>query len=147
MIRRAGFRRKARPRSEIPAASLADMAFLLLIFFMVSTRFPQERPRPLPLPEAAAAQELRPPRRAILHVFVERDGAVYIHDRRVPPDRISDVIAPLREASGGRLVVSVRAHRDVPYRFIDAVQRELREAGALRIAFQTRLEPQAPGGR
>ena len=39
-----GFKRKSKVASDIPDSSLADMAFLLLIFFMVSTTFPKERP-------------------------------------------------------------------------------------------------------
>ena len=34
-----GFERKSKVASEIPTASMADIAFLLLIFFMVSTTF------------------------------------------------------------------------------------------------------------
>ena len=34
------------------------MAFLLLIFFMVSTTFPKEKPRKLDFPDAEATQKL-----------------------------------------------------------------------------------------
>ena len=50
-----GLKKKSKANSEIPSSSLADMAFLLLIFFMVSTTFPKERPRRLPFPEAEAS--------------------------------------------------------------------------------------------
>ena len=42
-----GFQKRSRVRADIPQASLADMACLLLIFFMVSTRFPRDQERPI----------------------------------------------------------------------------------------------------
>ncbi len=38
-IKGGGFDRKSKASSEIPSSSLADIAFLLLIFFMVTTVF------------------------------------------------------------------------------------------------------------
>ena len=59
-IRRAARRRKSKVRSEIPDSSLADIAFLLLIFFMVTTEFRRDRPRDVQMPEAAATQPPEP---------------------------------------------------------------------------------------
>jgi biopolymer transport protein ExbD len=134
------FERKSKASSEIPSSSLADMAFLLLIFFMVSTTFPKERPRRMPWPQAEATQKLDEPRKNILHVFVEKNGEIYINDARIPPAQVSNIVAPLYESTQQQLVVVLRADRDTPYRFIDAVQKELQEAHAVRVTFYTDLE-------
>jgi biopolymer transport protein ExbD len=134
-----GLKRKSKAASEIPSSSLADMAFLLLIFFMVSTTFRREQERDVTFPEAEATQKLDEPRKNILHLFVEADGAIYINDARVPPENVSNVVAPLYADSDRRLVVVLRGDRDVPYRYIDAVQKELQEAGAVRVTFYTDL--------
>ena len=42
-----GFERKSKASEEIPSSSLADIAFLLLIFFMVTTVFPTDQERPI----------------------------------------------------------------------------------------------------
>lgn len=135
-----GLKRKSKAASDIPDSSLADMAFLLLIFFMVSTVFPKEKPRKLPFPEAAATQKIDVPRKDILNIWVERDGGVYINDMLVPMEQVSNLVAPLYEESGRKLVISLRADRDVPYRIIDLVQKELQEARAVRVTFYTNLE-------
>ncbi len=140
MIQQGGFKRKSKPNSEIPSSSLADMAFLLLIFFMVSTTFPKERPRRLPFPEAEQTKKVDEARKNILHVWVERDGSVYINDQLVPIENISAIVAPLYEETQRKLIVSLRADRDVPYRWVDAVQKELQEARAVRVTFYTNLE-------
>lgn len=134
-----GLKRKSKAASEIPSSSLADMAFLLLIFFMVSTTFRREQEREVTFPEAEATQRLDEPRKNILHLFVEADGSIYINDARVPPENVSNVVAPLYADSDRRLVVVLRGDRDVPYRYIDAVQKELQEAGAVRVTFYTDL--------
>jgi biopolymer transport protein ExbD len=140
MIKGGGFSRKSKPSSDIPSSSLADMAFLLLIFFMVTTVFRKEQPRDVQFPDAEATQRLDEPRKNILHLFVERDGSIFINDALVPPNRVAAVIGPLYEQSDRRLVVSLRADRDVPYRFVSQVMKELQEARAVRLTFYTDLE-------
>jgi biopolymer transport protein ExbD len=134
-----GLKRKSKAASEIPSSSLADMAFLLLIFFMVSTTFRQEEPREVEFPEAQATQKLDEPRKNILHLYLEADGSIYINDQNVPTANVSNVIGPIYADSDRRLVVVLRADRDVPYRFVDAIQKELQEAGAYRVTFYTNL--------
>lgn len=134
-----GLKRKSKAASEIPSSSLADMAFLLLIFFMVSTTFRSEEPREVTFPDAQATQKLDEPRKNILHLYMESDGAIYINDQLVPTANVSNVVAPLYAESERRMVVVLRGDRDVPYRFVDAVQKELQEAGAYRVTFYTNL--------
>ena len=139
MLAGGGFQRKSKASSEIPSSSLADMAFLLLIFFMVSTTFPQERPRRYPWPEAEATKKLDEQRKDILHVFVTEAGQIWINDRNIPPEQVSNLIAPLYRENR-ELVVSLRADRNTPYSTIYNLQEELQEAGALRLTFYTDLE-------
>lgn len=139
-IMQGGYKRKSKPASDIPDSSLADMAFLLLIFFMVSTTFPKERPRKLDFPDAEATQKLDTPRKDVMHVYLERDGSVYINDALIPMDRVSDIVAPEYVRSEHKLVVVIRADREVTYNYVDALQKELQQAGAVRVAFYTNLE-------
>ncbi len=137
---RGGLERKSKASSEIPSSSLADMAFLLLIFFMVSTVFRREQRREAEFPEAEATQKLDEPRKDILHIWVERDGDVWINDQNVPMDQIAAVVNPLYIDSNQRLVPVLRADRDVPYRVMNSLQEQLQEAGTVRITFYTNLE-------
>jgi biopolymer transport protein ExbD len=134
-----GFKRKSKAASEIPSSSLADMAFLLLIFFMVSTTFRKEDPRDVTFPEAEATRKLDEPRKNVLHVFVERDGQVYINDQNIPMAQVNQIVQPLYE-DNRELVIVLRADADAQYQFIDAVQKELQEANAVRVTFYTDLE-------
>ncbi len=140
-FRSGAVRRRSRAPSAIPDSSLADIAFLLLIFFMVSTVFRKEEPRDIAEPIAAAAEPVEATRADVLHLYVERDGSVFINDQRLTPAEVGRVVAPLRVERGERLVVAVRADRAVPYAVIHTVTEQLRAAGALRVQFAARPAP------
>jgi biopolymer transport protein ExbD len=141
-IKSGGFERKTKASQEIPTSSLADIAFLLLIFFMVSTVFQSDKNRPIDWAQAAAAEKIDEKVKNILNIWVEQDGSIWINDQNIPMDEISALVAPLYAQSDRHLVISVRADRDTPYRFIDAVQKELVAAGVVRVVFATELERQ-----
>jgi len=135
-----GFERKSKTSSEIPSSSLADIAFLLLIFFMVTTVFQSDRDRPITWPEALAAQKIDEKQKNILNIWMEGDGTVYMNDQPYDMAGVSNVVAPLYAASDRALVISVRGDRDVPYIYVDQLQKELVEAGVVRVVFAAQLE-------
>ncbi len=145
-IKDGGFSRKSGAGSEIPTSSLADIAFLLLIFFMVTTVFRKERKRQIEWVDAAATEKIDEKRKNILHIWIERNGTVYINDVNTPFQDISEVVRPLY-AENRELVIALRGDREVPYRQINTITEELQEAGAVRVTFATRLEQRAARAR
>jgi biopolymer transport protein ExbD len=141
-IKGGGLDRKSKASSEIPSSSLADIAFLLLIFFMVTTVFQNDRERPINWAQAEATEKIDEKVKNILNIWMEQDGSIWINDAPVPLGDVSGMVGPLYAASERHLVISVRADRDTPYRFIDAVQKELVAAGVVRVVFATELERQ-----
>ena len=135
-----GFQRKNKASSDIPSSSLADIAFLLLIFFMVTTVFQTDRDRPLEWPAAEAAEKIDEKQKNILNVWMQRDGTVYMNDQPFAMEDVSQYVAPLYAASERALVISIRGDREVPYRFMDALQKEMVEAGVVRVVFAAQLE-------
>lgn len=140
MAKKGGFKKRSKASEEIPSSSLADIAFLLLIFFMVTTVFPSDRERPIAWPEAAAAQKIDEKRANILNVWLQKDGNVYINDQLYTMDEVSQVVAPLYAKSERALVISIRGDRDTPYSMVDQMQKELVSAGVVRVVFATTLE-------
>jgi biopolymer transport protein ExbD len=146
-LKGAGFKRKSKVASEIPDSSLADMAFLLLIFFMCTTTFRRERQRQVETPTAAATQQVDEKRKNILHLWVERDGTVYINDAIVPIAAIAQLVRPLYEETERSLVVAIRSDREVPYGTIHQITEALRDGGALRVNFATNFEQRVAAAR
>jgi biopolymer transport protein ExbD len=140
VIKTGGLQRKSKAASEIPSSSLADMAFLLLIFFMVTTTFRKDQPRDVVIPDAQATQRLDEPRKNILHLWVERDGSIYINDALTPVEQVAGVVGPVYQQTDRRLVVVLRGDSDAPYHVIDQIQKQLQAANAVRVTFYTNLE-------
>jgi len=142
-----GFERKSKASEEIPSSSLADIAFLLLIFFMVTTVFPTDQERPIDWVEAGAAVKIDEKSKNILNIWVQQDGVVYINDQSYEIEEVSQVVAPLYAGSDRALVISIRGDRDVPYRIMDQIQKELVAAGVVRVVFAAQLEQQMQRAR
>ncbi len=122
-IRQGGFSRKSQASSDVPDSSMADIAFLLLIFFLVTTVFQKDRKVDIIWPEAEATQKIDEKLKNILNIWVQRDGGIFINDRPYSLGEISSVIAPLYAASDRALVISIRGDREVQYTTIDLLQK------------------------
>ena len=94
-----GFEKSSKASDEIPSSSLADIAFLLLIFFMVTTVFQADRDRPIEWPEAEAAEKIDEKTKNILNIWMEGDGSIFINDQPYSMEQVSQVVAPLYAAS------------------------------------------------
>ena len=139
-IKGAGFEKSSKASSEIPSSSMADIAFLLLIFFMVTTVFQRDRDRPIEWAAAASAQKIDEKQKNILNIWMERGGDLYINDQLYTMEQATTVVAPLYAASERALVISIRGDREVPYRYMDQLQTALVNAGVVREVFATQLE-------
>ncbi len=146
-IKQGGFKRKSGVSDEIPSSSLADIAFLLLIFFMVTTVFRTAGKQNIEWVEAEAAEKIDEKKKNVLELWVLPSGNVFVNDRAVAMADVSNLVAPMYVESDRRLVTSIKADRDVPYSYIDQVQKELQAAGAVRVVFATELERRMQGER
>ena len=140
MALRGGFVRKSQASSDVPDSSMADIAFLLLIFFMVTTVFQSDKNRQIVWPEAVATEKIDEKLKNILNIWVERDGGVFINDRPYSMGEIAPTIGPLYAASDRALVISIRGDREVTYSTIDQITKQLVAAGVVRVVFATALE-------
>ncbi|OPX24022.1 MAG: biopolymer transporter ExbD [Candidatus Latescibacterota bacterium] len=133
------FKRKSKVRQSIPTSSMADIAFLLLVFFMVSTVFVRYRGLPVMLPDAEKTQKIET-KRNITHIWVSPAAEVMIDDMLVKdmPTLMRVVANKMQE--NPRIIVSIKADKHAPYGAISDVMEELRRAGALRINFATKRE-------
>ncbi len=129
------FNRKATTGDSIPTSSMADIAFLLLIFFMVSTVFVRYRVTGVVLPKAEKIEEIKL-RRHISYLWVSADRKVFIDDKVAKVDQIAGVFYQ-RRVENPRLIVSMKCDQRAPYGLVANVLEELRKADALRINFAT----------
>ncbi|HUF13038.1 MAG TPA: biopolymer transporter ExbD [Longimicrobiales bacterium] len=132
-------KKKARVSGEIPTASMADIAFLLLVFFLVTTVFEEEKGLPIVLPEQG--EEIEVSQKNVLHILIQPDGLVNIkrgESPQIQTVRYSEVstIWRLEVSQNPNLIAAVKTAPTAPYRHMVNVLDELQSAGAQRIALQ-----------
>lgn len=132
------FRKKSEVKSEIPTASMPDIIFMLLVFFMVTTVLREFEGLPLTLPSAKKIEKLES-KRNTTHVWVSKAGLVSIDDKRVPIPAVRNVIYA-KIAENPKLIISLKADRDTPMQVITDVQQEFRQANALKINYAAKTK-------
>ncbi|MDP7417277.1 MAG: biopolymer transporter ExbD, partial [Desulfobacterales bacterium] len=84
------FKKKGGVAQSIPTGSMADITFLLLIFFMVSTVFVRFRVTGIIMPKAEKIEELKK-RRHINYLWVSADRRIFIDDKGAQLDDIAGI--------------------------------------------------------
>jgi len=111
---------------------MADIAFLLLIFFMATTIFRIEQGLEVKLPRASMGLKL--PRQNLAHIWADRNGRVMIDDAYVEIEQIEPIMVR-KVTENSRLIVAFNTDRDTPYRVMDDAMEQLKRAQALNVAF------------
>lgn len=131
--------RRRHPHPEIPLVSTADVAFLLLIFFLSTATLSVERGIVLGLPAPGAAEVMLRPDR-IARVTVDGDRRVSLDGVEVSPGELRRVLgAKLRERPD--LLVTLSIHRAAPYAAMVEALDQVKLSGARRISLRTEGEP------
>jgi len=117
---------------------MADISFLLLVFFMVSTVFVRYRGLRVELPEAEKIEKLEM-RRHVTSIWVSRQGAINIDDQTVPLGQVGSMIHG-KLTDNPRVVVCIKADGNARFGLLSDVLQELRKVEALRVNFATDRE-------
>ena len=124
-------------KASVPTSSMADIAFLLLIFFMVTTIFKMEEGLPVSLPRAEAGQ--RVPRQQISHIWVMGAQEMTIEDNLISMVDIVPILAG-KLTEDPSLVVGLNVDQRVPWEIASEVIEMMKEAHALNASFTTDVE-------
>jgi biopolymer transport protein ExbD len=121
---------------------MADVAFLLLIFFLVTTHFLEEKGLGLVLPDPLTSTQKRIPKKNMWHFIIDDSGQVIFRFRddegtfQEEPVQLNEirgrVVAGLRE--NPNLIMNLKPYPDAPYGRVIGVLDELRLANATRIS-------------
>ena len=123
------FRERESP--VIPTASTADIAFLLIIFFMVSTTFRAETGLKIILPRAEAAKKI--PSKNLVHIWISEDGLISIDDAFIPINRITPIMQKKKQINPD-IIVSIQCDRGAKYKDVEAVFDQLVNADVLKVS-------------
>jgi biopolymer transport protein ExbD len=131
--------RRERVSDEIPTASMADIAFLLLVFFLTTTVFNEEKGLPIVLPEESEVQDVSA--KNIIFFIVRADGAVIVRrgesqqEQVIPYTQIESILRT-ELAANENLIAAIKTDPAAPYKHMINVLDEVKLAGADRISLQ-----------
>ena len=116
---------------EIPTSSMADIAFLLLIFFLVTTTIDIDKGLGLVLPAEGETIEIK--KKNILNCLINSSGMVLLGGEPVNLKDVSRIVKEkLRE--NNKLIISVKTHEKTRYKDYVAIIDQLKIAEATRIS-------------
>ena len=127
--------KKSKVSDEVPTSSMADIAFLLIVFFLVTTTMNQDKGLSLHLPPIGESKEVK--QKNICNVWInENDEIAFFENDNLKLIQFSDLKPQImtRLASNDKLIISLKAERDATYRMFVDVLDELKLAGATRIS-------------
>lgn len=137
------FRQKAKASAKIPMCSMADITFLLIIFFMSVTVFRRYQGLRVEMPVAKSTKKIEG-RRSITYIWIDTNHRINIDDVMVNLNEVGAVIRTKLEKNPA-VIVSIRADKRVKYRYVAEIMEELKKVNALRVNFGTQTERFAGG--
>ena len=134
------FEKNQKIENKVPTSSMADIAFLLLIFFMVTTIFKMEDGLPVTLPRVETAQKQK--REKIMNIWIDGGGHISINDKLTQVSQIEDILLTMLSERPD-LIVAFMADDRAPYGVVSDVMEELKDANAIRVSFTS--DPKSVG--
>lgn len=116
---------------QIPTSSMADIAFLLLIFFLVTTTINTDKGIGMILPKWG--DQLDVPKENIVNVLINPAGEVMIAEDPTPIPLIQDNIRK-RLAANENLIISIKPSKETEYSVVITVLDQIKLSGAKKIS-------------
>jgi len=124
-------KRRDKAEIEIPSASLPDIVFQLLIFFLVTTTIDVDKGLDLVLPPIGENIEIQ--QKNITNLLINDVGQILIDEEIVPVEEVDNIIRD-KILDNDKLIVSVKTARKTKYDIYVRVIDQLKRAGATRIS-------------
>lgn len=136
------FRRKPREKLDITLISMIDVLFVLLLFFVVSTRFNQQSGISIQLPEAAGEQTQEPPKTVTL--LISAEGHYLLENEaggaeELPDQKKETLLAELRKRAqtASQEPFIIKADDKTPHQYVITALDFAGQAGFTHITFAT----------
>lgn len=132
-------KKRAGTKQEIPTASMPDIVFMLLLFFMVTTTLREvDVLVDFKLPEAEAIEKIEN-KRLISYLWVGKDKRIQINDSIVRLEEIQPIMYGKSQAMPN-VIVSLRIDQGSDMGLVTDIQQELRKAYCLRINYSANIK-------
>ena len=128
-------KRRKEVKAMIPTASMSDIAFLLIIFFMLTTVFRKELGLKVILPSAITTERILKSR-DLANIYIDKEGRISLDDNLVTPDKVK-IAFKIKLSQNPGIIAQIKADRAAKYGPVWEVMESLRGAQAYRVVFAT----------
>ncbi|MDP8201773.1 MAG: biopolymer transporter ExbD [Candidatus Tenebribacter burtonii] len=135
-------RRKRKDLGGIPTASMSDVAFLLLVFFLSTTKFDIKKGLGIVLPAASdnTTKKVRLKNENLTKIWIDKDGIVTLksggNEQVVPMNDLQKMVNQIVKDNPD-MVISLKTDRKSKYQYMVKVLDKLQAAGAEKISLST----------
>tara|TARA_Y100001970_G_scaffold283910_1_gene400165 strand:+ start:1174 stop:1566 length:393 start_codon:yes stop_codon:yes gene_type:complete len=123
--------KRKRKTDEVNSSSMADIAFLLLVFFLVTTTISMDKGINIILPADGSEKEVD--KNNLVNIAMNDQGKILVDDS---PKLLSEIklLAEKRMAANPKIIFSVSTHERTKYQDYVSLLDELKKAKATRIS-------------
>jgi len=132
------FKKKAKIKLTIPTASMPDIIFMLLIFFMTVTVMKTYSGLKVTVPDAQKIEKLDVSKRHIATIWVDKEQSIMINDIRVNNVKNLRNQAYQLRVNDPLLVIVLKIDQRAQMGLVNEVHSELRKGNALNINYSAR---------
>ncbi|MFJ4054012.1 MULTISPECIES: ExbD/TolR family protein [unclassified Pseudomonas] len=113
-------RNRQRENVDINLASLIDVVFVLLLFFVVTTTFTRETQLRVELPEAVSAEQPGADQEKLVEVTISADGVYSVNNHLLPKSDLATLTEAIQRESGGdnTLPLAISADGKTPHQAV-----------------------------
>lgn len=119
---------------ETPVASLIDVVFLLIIFFVVTASIETDViDTTIMLAQAKNSESIKdmPPNRLIINI--RQDGSMNIAKATISKRKLESLLTSMHRSVGDNLKILMRCDGDVRYEYVAAVQEVITRSGYYKV--------------
>jgi len=131
------FEREKKIRMHLEIAPLVDIVLLLLVFFMLTSKFIMQPGIKITLPKAETAR----PQEEDIVVFITKDNRIYLNDREINIDELKEALKEKLEKSKKKNVI-LKADEKINLGLAVKVMDIAKQAKAENLVISTKIEHQ-----
>ena len=129
------FKKKSKVNVAIPTASMPDIIFMLLIFFMVATVIRTYSGLQVQLPDAQKIQKIEGSKRHVVTIWLDKNEQVVCDDVNVK--KMSDLrnVVYKKLVENPQIKIALKIDEETDMGLVNDVHQELRKANALNVYY------------
>ena len=131
------FERERKIRMHLEIAPLVDIVLLLLVFFMLTSKFIMQPGIKITLPRAKTAR----PQEEDIIVFISKENEIYLGNKKINIDELKDVLEEKLKTAEKKNVI-LKADEKINLGLAVKVMDIAREAKAENVVISTKIEHQ-----